>query len=60
MLPRIALGNFSTPLEQATALGDRIGVNLIFKRGDLSGLALGGNRAPLEREGRAGSNVAAC
>ena len=44
MLPRIALGNFPTPLEQATALGDRIGVNLIFKREDLSGFALGGNK----------------
>ncbi len=46
MLPRIALGNFPTPLEQATALGDRIGVNLIFKREDLSGFALGGNKVP--------------
>jgi D-cysteine desulfhydrase family pyridoxal phosphate-dependent enzyme len=44
MLPRVALGNFPTPLERATALGHRIGVDLIFKREDLSGFALGGNK----------------
>ena len=54
MLPRIALGNFPTPLEQATALGDRIGVNLIFKREDLSGFALGGNRAPSRKRRQGG------
>lgn len=44
-IPRVALGNFPTPLESAPQLSAALGGPAIFiKREDLSGLALGGNK----------------
>lgn len=44
--PRIKLGYFPTPLDEAPALAKEIGIDRLFiKRDDLSGLALGGNKA---------------
>jgi 1-aminocyclopropane-1-carboxylate deaminase/D-cysteine desulfhydrase-like pyridoxal-dependent ACC family enzyme len=43
-LPRVALGNFPTPLEPAPRLATAVGGPLLIKREDLSSLALGGNK----------------
>ncbi|MBI4026988.1 MAG: pyridoxal-phosphate dependent enzyme [Verrucomicrobia bacterium] len=44
-LPRVALGQFPTPLDEAPRLGKTLGGPRIFiKRDDLSGLAFGGNK----------------
>jgi 1-aminocyclopropane-1-carboxylate deaminase/D-cysteine desulfhydrase-like pyridoxal-dependent ACC family enzyme len=44
-LPRVALGIFPTPVEEARRLGSEIGVARLFmKRDDLSGPAYGGNK----------------
>jgi D-cysteine desulfhydrase family pyridoxal phosphate-dependent enzyme len=42
--PRASLGYFPTPLEQAPVLGERLGIRLLVKRDDQTGLALGGNK----------------
>jgi D-cysteine desulfhydrase len=43
-VPRVALGIFPTPLLPARALSEVIGVEVWFKRDDLTGLGLGGNK----------------
>jgi 1-aminocyclopropane-1-carboxylate deaminase/D-cysteine desulfhydrase-like pyridoxal-dependent ACC family enzyme len=43
-LPRIKLGHFPTPLEEAKELSRALGVKVLVKREDLSGLACGGNK----------------
>jgi 1-aminocyclopropane-1-carboxylate deaminase/D-cysteine desulfhydrase-like pyridoxal-dependent ACC family enzyme len=48
--PRVRLGHYPTPLEELPRLGDALGVRLLVKREDLSGLAYGGNKVrKLER-----------
>jgi D-cysteine desulfhydrase family pyridoxal phosphate-dependent enzyme len=42
--PRFPLGQFPTPLEEAPALSERLGVRVLVKRDDQTGLALGGNK----------------
>lgn len=41
---RVTLGHFPTPLDEAPRLSDRLGVRLLIKRDDQTGLALGGNK----------------
>src|SRR5947209_4165341 len=43
-LPRYYLGQFPTPLESAPRLSERLGVRVLIKRDDQTGLALGGNK----------------
>ena len=43
-VPRVRLGIFPTPLHPAPRLSDAIGVEVWFKRDDLTGLGLGGNK----------------
>jgi D-cysteine desulfhydrase family pyridoxal phosphate-dependent enzyme len=42
--PRVSLGQLPTPLEEAPRLSKRLGVRILIKRDDLTGLALGGNK----------------
>ena len=42
--PRFPLGQFPTPLEEAPRLSERLGVRILIKRDDQTGLALGGNK----------------
>ena len=42
--PRIALGHFPTPLDPLPRLSAELGVEILLKRDDLTGLALGGNK----------------
>ncbi len=42
--PRIPLGTFPTPLEPLPRLSAELGVEVLAKRDDLTGLALGGNK----------------
>jgi len=42
--PRLTLGQFPTPLEDAPGLSRRLGTRVLVKRDDLTGLALGGNK----------------
>jgi 1-aminocyclopropane-1-carboxylate deaminase/D-cysteine desulfhydrase-like pyridoxal-dependent ACC family enzyme len=44
-LPRLPLALLPTPLEPAPRLGARLGIELLVKREDQSGLGLGGNKA---------------
>lgn len=44
-LPRFPLAVLPTPLENAPRLSHALGINLFVKRDDLTGLALGGNKA---------------
>ena len=45
-LPRVALAQLPTPLEEAPRLTARLGgPRILIKRDDLTGLALGGNKA---------------
>jgi 1-aminocyclopropane-1-carboxylate deaminase/D-cysteine desulfhydrase-like pyridoxal-dependent ACC family enzyme len=44
-LPRIRLALLPTPLQPAPRLGERLGIDLLVKREDQSGLGLGGNKA---------------
>ncbi|HBY96490.1 MAG TPA: cysteine desulfhydrase, partial [Chloroflexi bacterium] len=45
-LPRIRLATLPTPLEEAARLSEALGgPRILFKRDDLTGLALGGNKA---------------
>jgi D-cysteine desulfhydrase family pyridoxal phosphate-dependent enzyme len=43
-LPRICLATLPTPLEDAPRLSQELGVRVLFKRDDLTGFALGGNK----------------
>jgi 1-aminocyclopropane-1-carboxylate deaminase/D-cysteine desulfhydrase-like pyridoxal-dependent ACC family enzyme len=43
-LPRYPLGAFPTPLQELPRLSQRMGVRMLVKRDDLSGLAFGGNK----------------
>lgn len=43
-VPRTALAALPTPLETATNLSRHLGINLLIKRDDLTGLAMGGNK----------------
>lgn len=42
--PRVSLDLVITPLEDAPRLSERLGVRVVIKRDDLTGLALGGNK----------------
>ena len=42
--PRVRLGHYPTPLESAPRLGQKLGVELLIKRDDCTGLAFGGNK----------------
>lgn len=44
-LPRFKLATLPTPLDQAPRLSDELGVRVLIKRDDLTGFALGGNKA---------------
>jgi D-cysteine desulfhydrase family pyridoxal phosphate-dependent enzyme len=44
-VPRMSLAALPTPLEHAPNLSKKLGVNLLVKRDDLTGLAMGGNKA---------------
>lgn len=44
-LPRLPLAVLPTPLDHAPRLSQALGINLYIKRDDLTGLALGGNKA---------------
>jgi D-cysteine desulfhydrase len=43
--PRVALARLPTPLEVSPRLGPRLGLELLYKRDDLTGLELSGNKA---------------
>jgi len=43
-IPRIRLATLPTPLEAAPNLSHELGINLLIKRDDLTGLAMGGNK----------------
>jgi D-cysteine desulfhydrase family pyridoxal phosphate-dependent enzyme len=43
-LPRVRMAQLPTPLEPAPRLSEALGRELLFKRDDLTGLALGGNK----------------
>ena len=43
--PRFPLAQLPTPLDEAPRLSERIGVRVLIKRDDQTGLALGGNKA---------------
>jgi D-cysteine desulfhydrase len=42
--PRVPLGHFPTPLDPLPRLSAELGVEVLLKRDDLTGLALGGNK----------------
>src|SRR5947209_4642781 len=42
--PRLHFGTFPTPLDEAPRLSERLGLRVLVKRDDLTGLALGGNK----------------
>lgn len=44
-LPRVRLAHLPTPLERLATLSQRLGVDLLVKRDDQTGFALGGNKA---------------
>ena len=44
-MERLVLAQLPTPLEEAPRLSEALGVRLLVKRDDLTGLALGGNKA---------------
>jgi D-cysteine desulfhydrase family pyridoxal phosphate-dependent enzyme len=43
--PRVSLAHLPTPLDEAPRLSERLGVRVLIKRDDTTGLALGGNKA---------------
>ncbi|MEM1850224.1 MAG: hypothetical protein QXD40_03885, partial [Desulfurococcaceae archaeon] len=43
--PRFRLITLPTPLERASRLGEKLGIDLWIKRDDVMELALGGNKA---------------
>lgn len=44
-VPRVPLAKLPTPLDELRRLGPRLGIRLLLKREDLTGLALGGNKS---------------
>lgn len=42
--PRVPLATLPTPIDEAPGLSRRLGVHVVIKRDDLTGLALGGNK----------------
>lgn len=44
-LPRISLASLPTALERLPGISDRLGVEMLIKRDDLTGLGFGGNKA---------------
>src|SRR5512135_2219967 len=44
-LPRQPLATLPTPLDEAPRLSAELGIRVLFKRDDLTGFALGGNKA---------------
>lgn len=44
-LPRISLASLPTPLERLAGISDRLGLDMLVKRDDLTGLGFGGNKA---------------
>src|SRR6266850_1728621 len=44
-LPRISLATLPTPLEYLPGITKRLGMEMLIKRDDLTGLGLGGNKA---------------
>jgi L-cysteate sulfo-lyase len=44
-LPRVNLAEWPTPLQKAKQLSELLGIRLLVKRDDLSGLGAGGNKA---------------
>src|SRR5512143_2171569 len=44
MIPRIRIANLPTPVESLPRLGAQLGLRLLVKRDDLTGLAFGGNK----------------
>ncbi len=44
-LPRLPLATLPTPLEEAPRLSNSLGIRVLIKRDDLTGFALGGNKA---------------
>src|SRR5512140_31204 len=44
-LPRVPLARLPTPLEPSPRLGAELGLELLYKRDDLTGLELSGNKA---------------
>jgi D-cysteine desulfhydrase len=49
LIPRVSLGQFPTPLQEAPRLSAAAGVPIWLKRDDLTGVGLGGNKVrPLE------------
>lgn len=44
-LPRIKLATLPTPLDELPRLSNDLGVRILMKRDDLTGFALGGNKA---------------
>jgi D-cysteine desulfhydrase len=45
LAPRVPLARLPTPLEPSPRLGARLGIELLWKRDDLTGLELSGNKA---------------
>jgi D-cysteine desulfhydrase len=45
LAPRVALARLPTPLERSPRLGAELGLELLYKRDDLTGLELSGNKA---------------
>jgi len=43
--PRVSLARLPTPIEPSPRLGPRLGLDLVYKRDDLTGLELSGNKA---------------
>lgn len=43
-VPRVALAKLPTPLDELKRLGPALGIRLLLKREDLTGMALGGNK----------------
>jgi D-cysteine desulfhydrase family pyridoxal phosphate-dependent enzyme len=43
--PRLPLAQLPTPLQEAPRLSERLGIHVLIKRDDQTGLALGGNKA---------------
>jgi D-cysteine desulfhydrase len=43
--PRVSLARLPTPIEQSPRLGAALGIDLLYKRDDLTGLELSGNKA---------------
>ncbi len=64
--PRVALARLPTPLEPSPRLGAALGLDLLYKRDDLTGLELSGNKARkleflvAEAEGQGADTLVTC